>query len=150
MRLTPLACILALLVLAAVPLAIAEGAERGQKGRDVAAAHAPDAERNATHVDRNATHVERNTTHAEAGEERGARAAAMETFLAKLHALRASWLDNATKVREACHAQDAGDNMTKEQREARAHCIRDGYAGWREQSRAQMRDLRAQLRAMFS
>lgn len=67
------------------------------------------------------------------------RTALMETFVARLQSVRASWLENATKVREDCHA----DN------ESAKHCVRDGYRSWREAHRVEIKELRAELRALF-
>lgn len=64
-------------------------------------------------------------------------------FLAAFRALRASWHENATAIREGCHAAEPDANATKEERAARAHCIRDGYKAWMTGYRAERREMRA-------
>lgn len=68
-------------------------------------------------------------------------------FVSQLAQLRASWLENATAIREACHAAEKDENATKEERLDRAHCIRDGYHAFFETLRELLRDLRASRRA---
>lgn len=56
------------------------------------------------------------------------RAAFLDGFRAKMAEWRAAWKENAAAIREACHAAAPDPaNATKEERKARAHCIRDGY-----------------------
>lgn len=64
-------------------------------------------------------------------------------FLAAFHALRDSWHENATAIREACHAVEKDANATKEERKAGAHCIRDGYKAWFASYRAERREMPA-------
>lgn len=77
------------------------------------------------------------------------RTALFDRVIEQLQALRASWLENATKIREDCKS-DTFDhrNETKENRTARAHCIRDGYREWRAANTAEIKELREQLRAL--
>ncbi|HUR68057.1 MAG TPA: hypothetical protein VM370_02340 [Candidatus Thermoplasmatota archaeon] len=79
------------------------------------------------------------------------RRALIQDFLESLHAIRASWHENATAIREACHSDDSFDhaNATKDERTARAHCIRDGFSEWRAERRADLKELRAELREIM-
>lgn len=156
MRPTPLASLIAILMLLAAPLALAGGGDHGddasERGRAEATAHKA---ARANHTDDDNDTREHNATREQRRAERenvtANRTAAMERFLTQLHALRESWLENATKVRETCqNATFDRANATKEQREDNAHCIRDGYADWRETYRAELRELRAQLKELLS
>ena len=77
---------------------------------------------------------------------RQARADLFDSLLARLQGLRTSWLENATAIRAECHAIETGENATENK--TRAQCIRDGYAAWREDNRAAIEDLRADLKAL--
>lgn len=96
------------------------------------------------------------------GKAAGKRAAAAETaddgngtkrpahvaaLVERMAALRASWHEGATKVREDCRAQALDDNATKEERLAYAHCIRDGYRELRAAHHADIRAARADWKA---
>lgn len=120
------ALMLALLVVAA-PLALAGAEDRAAKGKekaedakaaDAKAAHA----KTRGHGNLTAEDDDGNDTRKEK------RAGLLDAFRARMAEWRASWKENATAIREACHAAapDA-DNATKEERKSRAHCIRDGY-----------------------
>jgi gas vesicle protein len=78
------------------------------------------------------------------------RTALFDRIMDRLASLRESWTENATKVREACHAKQIDHaNASKDNRTALAHCIRDGYAKWRSENRAEMKELRAELAALL-
>lgn len=79
------------------------------------------------------------------------RSALMERFLGRLQAMQDSWHENATAVRETCRDTTETDraNATKEEHKAWAHCVRDGYRDWRVVNRADLKELRAELRALF-
>lgn len=155
MRAIPIASILAILTLIAAPLALADddaAGERSDKGRETSATQRA-AHANHTDDDNDAReHNEsREARHAARENATANRTAAMERFLTALHALRESWLENATKVRDTC--KDAAfdrANATSEERAENAQCIRDGYADWREQYRAELREMRAQLKELLS
>src|SRR5687767_11761392 len=122
MRTTILACILASGLLA-VPLAALADDGPNDHANEAGLAHAQGKGRSGNHTnetdDDNATGKGRNHT---------ARAAAHDAFLAALKAARASWMENASKVRETCHAAEApehGKNASRDARGAWAHCIRD-------------------------
>lgn len=107
-------------------------------GKAKAAGHRANATADHDDVDSNRTWDRANRTAARESFAEN-RSALMESFLDRLHAARASWLENSTKVREDCHA----DN------ESAKHCVRDGYRSWRDAHRGEMKELRAELRALF-
>lgn len=141
MRTLVLPLLLAAALLAA-PIALAGGGEassHADAGKAKAAEHRANA--TADHDDdpeRNRTSDRANGTAARESFAEN-RSALLDSFLTRLHSVRASWQENATKVREQCHA----DN------ESEPHCVRDGYRGWRAQHRAELKELRAELRALF-
>lgn len=144
-----LACLLLIAVLAA-PLALADGAERARADK-ARADHAPDADDAADDARSNRTESRRERAHpwgdANATANQTAR---VEAFIAEVRAMHAAWGENATKVRDACKAQQIDkENATKEQRGAFAHCIRDGYAEWRAEHRASLKALREEMHALF-
>jgi hypothetical protein len=67
-----------------------------------------------------------------------------------LAAIRASWHENKTRVLAACRGVGDGEhgnnsamsNLSKEERLAYAHCVRDGLAPLKNATRADMRDAR--------
>jgi hypothetical protein len=139
---TIIAILLASLVLV-TPLALADG---GPGRSDAGKARA--AEERATH----ASHDDADPAARHAAREEAAanRTALFERFMTRLEAIRASWTENATKIREDCRGDFDHEDATKDERLARAHCIRDGYADWRAEHRADLRELREELRALFS
>lgn len=141
MRTTRLLLTLALAALLATPLALAEeGKGRSDQAR---------ADQNPDHDDDRAEH--RDQTRAARENFTANRSALMERFLDRLHALHGSWQENATAIRETCRNATQVDhaNETKENRTAWAHCVRDGYHEWRAEKRAELKELRAELRALF-
>ena len=131
--------------LLAAPVALAGGpGSHGDEGKAKAAAQRASAA-NATADDErraDARHASAERENRTLARERFAenRSVLAESFVSRLHAARASWLENATAVREACHAAE-GDNAS--------HCIRNGYRAWRAEHRAEMKELRAELRALL-
>jgi len=137
--------------LAVAPAVMAAGGEEGKAKAQAAKAAGAERRENATaheDADKSAERANRTAARESFAENRSA---LLETFLAGLHAKRASWHENATRVREACHnATFDAPNATKEQREERAHCIRDGYSAWRAEHHADMKELREQMRALLA
>lgn len=123
-RTTVLACAMALLLL--VPLAAAAAREGAGKP----------------------TERPERAAHATGAAERGAGDDHPPGFLARLKALRVSWLENASAVREACHAAEKGENVSKEERLSWAHCIRDAFSLWRAEHRVERRETRDEARAL--
>lgn len=77
-------------------------------------------------------------------------AALWDGLQAKLTALRTSWQENKVAVQAICRADDFDPaNATKAERHERAHCIRDGFAKWRAEHRAEIKELRQQLRELL-
>lgn len=164
-----LLAILFVALLVAAPLAIAERGsdksradddDRRHRGAEIASNESDDNEtedesEDESDDDANATRRHRDgrgdsdARRADAESVKANRTAILDGILERLHALRASWLENATAIRESCHAQTLDDNATQEDRTAASHCIRDGYAEWRAERRAEMKELRAELRALF-
>lgn len=165
-----LLAILLVTLLVAAPLAIAErGSEKSRadddhrhRGAEIASNESDDNEtedesEDDADDDANVTHQHRgrdgradaDARRADAEGVKANRSALLDGIVARLHALRASWLENATAIREACHAQTVDENATQEDRTADSHCIRDGYAEWRAERRAEIKELRAELRALF-
>lgn len=167
-----LLAILFVALLAAAPLAIAE------RGSDKARGHASDdraeLEAEANHADddnetdeneteddadddANATHqhrardgrAESEARRAEAEGLHANRSALVESFVARLQSFRTSWLENASAVREACHAQAPDGNASDDEHASAAHCVRDGYAEWRAERRAELKELRLELLSLF-
>ena len=136
------AVILPLLLIAALVAAGAAMAggpgTHADDGKAKAAEHRANATADHDDVDTNRTWDRENRTAARESFAEN-RSALLQTFLDRLHAARTSWLENATKIREDCHA----DN------ESAPQCVRDGYRAWREANRGEIKDLRAQLRALF-
>jgi hypothetical protein len=64
------------------------------------------------------------------------------TWVASLRTLLSSWHENASAIRERCHAAEKTDNATQEQQTSWAHCIRDGYKGFLEAFRADLKQAR--------
>lgn len=146
---TILALLLTGLVLAA-PLAIADGAGRSDEGKT----RADEARGNAT-ASRDDHHDDgerdnRTARHAARAEAAANRTASFDSLMTRLETLRLSWTENTTRIREECRADFDAANASKEDRRAHAHCIRDGYAGWRAEHRQDLRDLREDLRALLS
>ena len=134
MRRTLTACILALGLLA-TPLALADADPASAKGQAKAAA-AKAARDNRTH---NGTDDDNRTR----GNDTGEKPSWVAAFQARLKALRESWQENASAIRETCHAaQKPADNASKETRLAWAHCIRDGYKAWLDEMRAERKEAR--------
>lgn len=79
---------------------------------------------------------------------RDGRPAAVAAFHAALRALHASWHENMTQAREGCHAQTLDkENATRADRVAHAHCVRDAHKALHAAYRADLRELRAEMRA---
>lgn len=138
-----LVCILALGLLLA-PTALADGAD-GKRIRG----HAPDAD---DRRDARPEHAMRgqddddNRTLANATERRAAFAALLD----RISTIRTSWLENATKVREACHdAEFDRANATKEEKRIHAHCMKDGYDALHKLMRAERRLAWLEFREAF-
>ena len=126
-------------VLVAAGAAVAGGPRtHADDGKATAAAHRGNATADHDDGETNRTWDRENRTAARESFAEN-RTALMETFVARLQSVRASWLENATKVREDCHVDD----------ESAKHCVRDGYRSWREAHRVEMKELRAELRALF-
>lgn len=136
-RATPLALLMTILV-ALAPLAAAEGqgpSSNADKGQTKAAQmRANQANWTDDHGNKSGNHSKRNDTR-------------FDAYHARIAQLVDMWLENASKIRDACHnatKPDAHNNTTtKEQRLAWAHCVRDGYASFR----AQLLGWRADARA---
>lgn len=140
MRPIILASIVALMLLL-TPTAFATGDDHKVKGKQ--ASEAAKADRHKDTEDAPAARAE-----ARRGESETAnRTAAIDRLLEQVRALRASWKENASAAREACHAAayDA-ENGTKETRAKWAHCIRDAYKAWRDANRGEMRELKEEMR----
>lgn len=155
MRTVILALLLAATLLVA-PVALADG-DDGRSHSDAGRLKAAEAS-----DDHHATDDDNETDDEDddAGERHGSRhdnasfrenrTALMERFVEQVHALRASWLENATKIREGCHASELDHrNETKENRTAAAHCVRDGYRDWRAAHAADIKEIREALRALL-
>lgn len=129
---------LALLIIAGLtlaPLAAAEG------GHDAPRRHA-----DARHAHHDNETNDSNETRKD-GEKRG-NSERFEAFRAAMAAFRQSWHENATKVREACHAQaPLADNATRAEHKAWAHCIHDGYHALFSQMRAERKEILAESRS---
>lgn len=65
-----------------------------------------------------------------------------DAWHARVKALFASWHENASAIRERCHAVEKPDNATREQRQAWAHCVRDGYKSFFDHLRADLKQAR--------
>ena len=75
--------------------------------------------------------------------------ALVHAFVAALKDLHASWHENATAIREGCHSADLDHkNASKEDRTEHAQCVKDGYAAWRAERRADLKELREELREL--
>lgn len=135
MRRTLIVCILTLGLLA-VPFALAEEDAPSAKGREkAAAAKALRANHTDNETDDDNETSDHNETHA--------KPAWVSAFQATMKALRTSWLENASAIRESCHAAEKpGNNSTKDARTSWAHCIRDGYKSFLEQLRADRKEAR--------
>lgn len=150
MRTVLLGATLALLLVLA-PLALADG----EDGRTKAEKHRAEAQTRHAEAETNDTDDDANETaragHASArASARENRSTAREAFLSGLADLRASWHENATAIRDGCRSSEFDrENATKEQKTEWAHCIQDGYASWRESHRAEIKDLREQLRELL-
>lgn len=130
MRRTLLVGILAIGLLA-TPFALADGGNHSGKGKAIASERS-NRTLNATDDD---DHRSGNRS------DDDAKPAWVAAFQARLRDLRASWLENATAIREECHAAEKpGENATKEERRAWAHCIRDAYKAWFDVLRAEKRE----------
>lgn len=128
MRRTLLVGLLAIGLLA-TPFALAEGADRSGKGKAIAS-EGSDRALNATDDD-----------HRSNRSDDDAKPAWVAAFQARLRELRASWLENATAMREECRAAEKpGENATKEERREWAHCIKDAYKAWFDVLRAEKRE----------
>lgn len=139
MRRTLIVAILALGLLA-TPLALAQSDAPSAKGEAKAAA-AKAARENRTH---NATHGNgtHNKTH-DGNDTHDGKPAWVASFQAVLKAWRESWSENASAIREKCHAAEKpADNASKEARLAWAKCVHDGYKTWFEKARAARADAR--------
>lgn len=147
MRAVILPLLLAAALLAA-PVAIADGdRSHGDAGKtraaELRADHAPDHDDNDTEDANETPRGKRNASYREN------HTALIDRIVESIHALRASWHENATKVREDCKAADLDHrNESKDNRTARAHCIRDGYREWRAAHTAEFKELREQIRAL--
>lgn len=131
MRRTLLVGLLAIGLLA-TPFALADGADHSGKGKAIAS------ERSNRTL--NATHDDDGPRSGDHSDEDG-KPAWVGAFQARLRELRASWLENATAIREECHAAEKpGENATKEERREWAHCIRDAYKAWFDILRAERRE----------
>lgn len=128
MRRTLLVGLLAIGLLA-TPFALADGADRSGKGKAIASERS-DRALNATDDD-----------HRSNRSDDDAKPAWVAAFQARLRELRASWLENATAMREECRAAEKpGENATKEERREWAHCIKDAYKAWFDVLRAEKRE----------
>lgn len=150
MRNILIALMLALTLLAA-PVALASRGEDRHEKREAAQAEHDDGPRE---DDDNETHGEARHKNATARQEwrenfTARRTAAWDAFHAKVTLMRASWIENATRIREACHVETPTQNATEEDRKADAHCVRDGYREWRADNRADMRILHKELNELF-
>lgn len=132
-RTTIIACILALGLLA-TPLALADG-DASMKGKAVASSHAKRG--NATD-DRDS-----NLTKNETSE----KPAFILAFQLRMRELRESWRENASEIRESCHAMEKpGENATKDDRLAKAQCIKEGYAAWFKTLRAERKEAKLEMK----
>lgn len=147
--------------LLAAPLVLAEGG-RGDEHRQAADDHraeSSDDDANETSDD-NETDDDNETGDDESGESHGLSAesraawrenhtALIDSMIAQLQALRESWKENATAIREGCHTADLDHkNATHDERVSHAQCIRERYSEWRADHRADLKELREQLRAL--
>lgn len=143
MRAVILPLLLAAALLAA-PVALAEGSDdRRRDGESKEKAFAARAEQAGNDDNKSARAEERAAF-------RDNRTALFDRVIAQLHALRESWHENATKVREGCKSADIDHrNASKEDRTAHAHCIRDGYKAWRAAHSAEIKGLREELKLLL-
>ena len=141
------ALLMALLVVAA-PLAVAAGESQSEKGKlkaaEAKAARAGKA--NETAADEGAAAMADKAD--KAGHGKGKKGLAADV-MERLQALRDSWKTGASGVREACHAAEkpAGENATKEDHRAWAHCIRDGYHKLFEALKLERKAIKAEAKA---
>ena len=133
MRRTLIAALLVLGLLA-TPLALAQADAPSAKGEaKAAAAKAARDNRTANATHGNASH---NKTH-DGNDTHEGKPAWVSTFQAALKAIRESWKENASAIREECHAAEKpANNSSKDARLSWAQCIRDGYKTWFEHARA--------------
>lgn len=136
MRRTLTACILAFGLLA-TPLALADADAPSGKGRGKAEA-AKAARENRTH-----NWTGNHTGDHARGNDTDDKPSWVEAFQARLRELREAWRENASEIREKCHAapQPANDSH-KDARRAWAHCVRDGYKAFLEELRAERKEAR--------
>lgn len=133
MRRTLIVCLLTLGLLA-TPLALADGESASAKGKERAAA-AKAARDNRTH-NGTGNHTADNATD-------GGKPSWVSSFQAALKAIRESWHENATEIRETCHAAaKPANNSSKDARLSWAHCVRDGYKAWFDQMRVERKEAR--------
>ena len=137
MRRTLIVCLLTLGLLA-TPLALADGDAAPGNGHGKAVAKAARDNRTDNHT---GNHSDKgNHTH---GNDTADKPAWVAAFQARLKALRDSWRENASEVRETCHAAaKPANNSSKDARLAWAHCIRDGYKAFLEEWRAERKEAR--------
>lgn len=147
MRAFILPLLLAALLLA--PVALADGNDRGRDRSDLSRAHDDD------HDDDDGDGEERRNRTSDRANRSAAReawaenhTAMIDRVIAQLQSMRTSWHENATKVRDACHSFDRA-NATEEQIEDHRHCVRDGYRNWRTVNRAEIKELREEMRALL-
>lgn len=141
--------------LLAAPVALADGDDTPHAGKgksdDARAAAATHRANESEHDDDNESADDRGRKlDANRTAWRENHSAMIEGFVAQLKALQTSWHENATKVRESCKSATFDkENATRAERLARAHCIKDGYAAWRAEHRADIKELRDEMRALF-
>lgn len=147
--LAPSIAILLALALLAAPLALARGGaddgERAGKAKERAAEAKDKAAEARSHARDDAGNKTRDNKTDDAQKE--GRRAALDAFMDYFAALRNAWKDNATAIREACHAAEPADNASKEERKSWAHCIRDGYKAFFEAMKLERKALKEEWKA---
>lgn len=158
MRRNILALVLATALLA-TPLALAGGEgpshEKARERYEERALHRLDhdddnetEDENETDDDENGTsHRHRQNRHGRDENRTEGRPAWVSAFQEAVTALRASWAENRTAIQEECRAEKPDENATKEEKRAWAHCVRDGYKLWFDVMRAELKEIKAEMRA---
>ncbi|HEX2021185.1 MAG TPA: hypothetical protein VHH36_00610 [Candidatus Thermoplasmatota archaeon] len=149
MRAIHVASLLTIAVMIVAGVAIAGGpSEHASKGQEKAAEMR--AAHNATGNDSDDNDT-RGKPANRTRDDNGTRPAAVAAYWAALKEIRASWHENATKVREDCRAQAFDHaNSTRDARVAHAHCVRDGYKALRVAYAAKLEAARDAFRAAMA
>ena len=138
MRRTLIVCLLTLGLLA-TPFALAQADGASDKGQAKAAA-AKAARENRTN-NHTANHTGNHTR--DGDNDTGEKPAWVAAFQARFKALREAWKENASEIREKCHAAEKpANNSSKDARLSWAHCIKDGYKTFLQDLRAERKEAR--------